>query len=304
VISFRYHLVSIVAVFLALALGIVVGTTALNGPITKDLRRQVNDAKKQRDTLATQVKTLQGQVDDAGQFAATYGDQLVAGSLKDQNVVAIVLPGATSDMQDGIAREVNAAGGKISGRVTLTKTYLDPSHGSGIVSLVTTAHPIGWTAPETNDAAALGGSLLAYVLLGHGSATDLTQVLAQFSELHMAETDGQGITPSKTVVVIGHGTMTAKDYAGQAELALVAALAKSDGHVVVAGDGDSATGGGLVSLVRSSNTQNATVSTIDNADNASGQVSAVLALAGASKGQVGHYGTGQGADTLYPAPSK
>ena len=41
VISFRYHLVSIVAVFLALALGIVVGTTALNGPITKDLRNQV-----------------------------------------------------------------------------------------------------------------------------------------------------------------------------------------------------------------------------------------------------------------------
>ena len=36
-ISFRYHIVSIVAVFLALALGIVVGTPALNGPITKDL---------------------------------------------------------------------------------------------------------------------------------------------------------------------------------------------------------------------------------------------------------------------------
>jgi hypothetical protein len=33
-------------------------------------------------------------------------------------------------------------------------------------------------------------------------------------------------------------------------------------------------------------------------------VSAVLALAGAAKGQVGHYGTGKGADALYPAPSK
>jgi hypothetical protein len=304
VISFRYHLVSIVAVFLALALGIVVGTTALNGPITKDLRRQVNDAKKQRDNLATQVKALQGQVDDAGQFAATYGDQLVAGSLKNQNVVAIVLPGATSDMQDGISREINAAGGKISGQVTLTKTYLDPSHGSAIVSLVTTAHPIGWTAPETNDAAALGGSLLSYVLLGHGSQTDIAQVLAQFSELHMIETNGQQLIPSKTVVVFGHGTMNAKDYASQSELALVSALSKAGGHVVVAGDADSATGGGLVAAVRSSNTANAGVSTIDNADNASGQISTVLSIAGADKGQVGHYGTGQGADALYPAPSK
>jgi hypothetical protein len=243
-------------------------------------------------------------VDDAGQFAATYGDQLVAGTLKDQNVVTVVLPGATSDMQDGIDREVNAAGGHVTAQVTLTKTYLDPSHGSAIVSLVTNAHPIGWTAPETNDAAALGGSLLSYVLLGQGSQADVTQVLAQFSELHMLETDGQSITPSKTVVVIGHGTVDTKDYASQAELALVGALAKGGGHVVVAGDAESDSGGGVVAAVRGSNTVNAAVSTIDNADNPSGQVSAVLALAGATKGQVGHYGTGKGADALYPAPAK
>ncbi|MFN2523414.1 MAG: copper transporter, partial [Mycobacteriales bacterium] len=39
IIDFRYHLVSIIAVFLALALGIVVGTTALNGGIVDTLRR-------------------------------------------------------------------------------------------------------------------------------------------------------------------------------------------------------------------------------------------------------------------------
>ncbi|MCW2530376.1 MAG: Copper transport outer membrane protein MctB, partial [Pseudonocardiales bacterium] len=36
-ISFRYHLVSIIAVFLACALGVVVGTTGLNGAILSDL---------------------------------------------------------------------------------------------------------------------------------------------------------------------------------------------------------------------------------------------------------------------------
>ena len=72
-ISFRYHIVSIVAVFLALALGIVVGTTALNGPVTSDLRHQVNGLKTDRSELADQVKALQGQVDTAGQFATTFG---------------------------------------------------------------------------------------------------------------------------------------------------------------------------------------------------------------------------------------
>jgi hypothetical protein len=304
VISFRYHIVSIVAVFLALALGIVVGTTALNGPITKDLRRQVNDAKKQRDSLAGQVKVLQGQVDDAGQFASTYGEQLVAGSLTGKNVVEIVLPGATSDMQDGIGREINAAGAKISGRLTITKTYLDASQSTGINTLATgSVRPITLNFPETNDAGQLGGAMLAYVLLGKGAPTDLTQVLGGFSELHMTSYDAD-ITPSTTVIVLGHGTLPSKDYGGGMELSLVAALAHYGGHVVVAGDTGSATDGGLVALVRDSQTDKAAVATVDDAESAYGQVSAVLALAAVTKGQVGHYGTEKGANALFPLPAK
>jgi hypothetical protein len=307
VISFRYHIVSIVAVFLALALGIVVGTTALNGPITKDLRNQVNDAKKQRDNLAAQNKALQGQVEDASQFAATYGSQLVAGSLKDKDVLEIVLPGATPEMADGVAEQVTAAGGRISGKVTITKAYLDPSRGAGIVSLATgSAHPIGWTAPETSNPDVLGGSLLAYVLLGKGQKTDLTQVLGGFAALHMVTVDGQDVTPAKTVVVLGHGAIPERDYSGTAELSLVSALSdpQSGGHVVVAGDKQSADDSGLVELVRDSKTVRATASTVDNADTAFGQVSAVLALSGVTNGLVGHYGTADGADALFPTPPK
>jgi hypothetical protein len=305
VISFRYHLVSIVAVFLALALGIVVGTTALNGPITKDLRNQVNSLKKQRDGLVAQVKTLQGQVDDAGQFASTYGSQLVTNSLTGAKVLEIVLPGATSGMQSGITRQVTAAGGKVSGRVTITSDYLDPGRGTGINSLATgPVHPIAWTAPETSDSGKLGGSLLAFVLLGKGQHTDLTQVLGGFSELHMISLDGGSVTPSTTVVVIGHGSLPANNYGGSAELSLVDALAHYGGHVVVAGDPASASGSGLVALVRGATADRSAVSTVDDANNAFGQVSAVLALAASAKGQTGHYGTGAGADALFPAPSK
>jgi hypothetical protein len=305
VISFRYHLVSIVAVFLALALGIVVGTTALNGPITKDLRNQVNDAKDQRDTLAAQNKELQGQIDDAAEFASTYGSQLVANTLAGKNVLEIVLPGATGDMQDGLSQQVNAAGGKVSGRLTITKAYLDPSGGAGIVSLATgDLRPYGWTAPETSNADELGGSLLAYVLLGHGQPTDLTQVLGGFAGLHMVTSDGSDITPSTTVLVLAHGGLRSKDYAGSAEQSLVSWLAKGGGPVVVAGNDTSANRGGLISLVRGSQDDRAAVSSVDNADNAFGQVSTVLALAGANKGLIGQYGTEQSADTLFPAPSK
>lgn len=302
-ISFRYHIVSIVAVFLALALGIVVGTTALNGPITKDLRNQVNDVKKQRDSLAVQVKTLQGQVDDAGQFASTYGSQLVNGALSGKSVVLVSLPGASSGMQDGISQQVAAAGGKIGGRLTITKDYLDQSQSSGISALATGPnHPIGLTLPETSDAGKLGGALLAYVLVGKGQRTDLRQVISGFSELHMVSQIGSDITPGTSVIVIGKGKLAANSYGAGAQLALVDALAHSGGKVVVAGDHTAAAGGGVVAQVRGESADRGAVSTVDDADSSFGHVSTVLALSGMLKGQAGHYGTEQGADALFPSP--
>lgn len=304
-ISFRYHIVSIVAVLLALALGIVVGTTALNGPITKDLRKQVNDAKHRRDALAVRVKALQGEVHQAGRFAATYGSQLLANTLADKTVLEIVLPGTGSHLIDGITSEINAAGGKVTGRVGITSAYLDPSGGAGVVSLATgSSRPVGWTAPETNKANELGASLLAYVLLGHGQPTDVTQVLGGFGGLHMVSSHGD-VTPATNVVVLAHGGLAADaGYAGTAEESLVSALAQAGGHVVVAGDTASASKNGLISLVRASKADRGKVSTVDDADSAFGQVSAVLALAGATQGLVGQYGTDESADALFPAPAK
>lgn len=304
-ISFRYHLVSIIAVFLALALGIVVGTTALNGPITTDLRKQVNLLKTDRTTLANQVKSLQRQVSDAGQFASSFGSQLVQGTLTKQNVVLIGLPGARTSIEDGIIKQIEAAGGTVSGHVELTDAYIDPRRSSDITSLVTSGiHPQGLTLPEVSDAGQLGGALLAYVLLGKGSATDVSQVLSGFAELHMVSNGGKKVTPSSTVVVVGSGALTSANYAAASELALVNALQHAGGHVVVAGDSGSATKAGIVASVRGPNGDKATVSTVDNADSAIGQVSTVLALADIRKSTVGHYGTAKTADALFPSPTK
>lgn len=302
-ISFRYHLVSLIAVFLALALGIVVGTTALNGPITTDLRKQVNTLKSDRTTLAQQVKLLQRQVGDAEQFASIYGGELVSGALNGQSVLMIGMPDAGASVQDSIARQIATAGGKVSGRVQLTNDYIDQRRGSDIATLATgPVHPVGLTLPETSDAGQLGGALLAFVLLGKGQPTDLSQVLGGFSELHMVNVSG-GVTPSTTVVIVGTGVLQNNDYGAKAELELVAALQQGGGHVLVAGDAASATRNGIVAGVRGPSGPKATVSTVDNADTAMGQVTSVLAVADVINSVVGHYGTGSGADALFPSPS-
>ena len=302
-ISFRYHIVSIVAVFLALAVGITVGTTALNGPVTSDLRKQVNTLKGERSTLDNQVTALQQQVDNAGQFASTFGAQLVAGKLKGKSLLIIGMPGVATGMQDGIAAQLSAAGAQITGRLQLAHDYIDQSGSASIATLATSGtQPIGLTYPATSDARELAAALLSYVLTDGGQPTDLRATLSAFSALHMISNDPKGIEPAKIVVVIGSGTVAKGAYAGQAELDLVTALQARGAQTVVAGDAGSATGDGVVSLVRSSPAK-AAISTIDNADTSFGQVSTVLALVDAQSGRVGQYGTAPGADALFPIPN-
>lgn len=303
-ITFRYHIVSLVAVFLALALGIVVGTTALNGPVTSDLRRQVDDLKKQRVDLAAQNKDLTGQVDASGQFITTFGSQIVADQLKDVPTLVIALPGTSTGMVDGIATLLSSAGAKITGRLELTSAFTDPAQGESLRTLATgAAHPVSLTLPPTDDDRVVGAALLAYVAVGNGQVTDLKTVLSGLSGLHMITSDPAAIEAAKNVVVVGNGSHPNGSYAGAAELDLVTQLIKAEAKVVVAGDAGTANADGIVASVRSG-TASSAVSTVDNANTAAGQVSTTLALADVINSDVGQYGTAKGATALFPTTSK
>lgn len=302
-ISFRYHVVSLIGVFLALALGIVVGTTALNGPITTDLRHQVDALKNDRASLADQLKTAQGQLGDSQKFAAEYGPAIVNNALKDKNVILLGMPGADDGTKDALAKEIGVAGGKVTGRVQLTGDYVDPKRAGDLTSLAVNVHPLGLTLPQTNDAGAVAGSLLAYVLLGKGQQSDLRQVLSGLAELHMLKVESSDVAPATTVLVVGGGSEPTGDAGAKTQLATVTELENAGGHVVVAGDAASANGGGLIALVRTDEVDKGSVSTVDDADTAMGQVSTVLALAQVDK-RVGHYGTGNNSDALFPEPNK
>src|SRR5581483_2308611 len=108
--------------------------------------------------------------------------------------------------------------------------------------------------------------------------------------LHMISVSGS-ITPSSIVVVVGTGAMASGDYGAKSELSLVNALQRAGGHVVVAGDADSATQAGIVAEVRNSNAVRSSVSTVDDADGPIGQVTTVLALVDAIQANYGQYGT-------------
>lgn len=301
-ISFRYHIVSIVAIFLAFALGIAVGTAALNGAVTDNLRDQVNSLRDQRDSLRTDVSALEKRVADQDGFANLYGADIISGALTGKTVAVIQTPGASSEAVDGVVAQVAVAGGRVTGQIEITSDYLDPARAVDIRALATgPAHPVGLQLPATDDAGALGGSLLAYVLVGSPTDGDISQVLAGFATLQMVKVTGDTVTPADLAIMVTGGTA---EESGVAMLVALASAVDSQGDgAVVAGDSASAGEGGVVAAVRDDASASRSISTVDDADTAIGRLTVILALAEQDAGGAGHYGTAAGADAIAPEPN-
>ena len=127
VIDFRYHLVSIVAIFLALAIGIVIGTAALNGPVTKALQKGNASLNAALSNERAQNAALGQQVGAAGTFAQDAAPQLLAHLLDEQRVVVIEAPGSSGAVDSGVIAVLHQAGATISGQVQLQDKFFDTS---------------------------------------------------------------------------------------------------------------------------------------------------------------------------------
>jgi hypothetical protein len=91
VVSFRYLVVTVVSIFLALALGILAGTTVLDQGLVKNLRSNTRDAERR-------AKALQREMADLDAFAALAVPRLVHGRLAHRDVVLV-----TDDNTDATA---------------------------------------------------------------------------------------------------------------------------------------------------------------------------------------------------------
>ncbi|HEX4726920.1 MAG TPA: copper transporter [Jatrophihabitans sp.] len=302
-ISFRYHLVSVIAIFLAIALGVVVGTSALNGAVVGDLRRQVSDLKSSDSAAASQARALQGQAGNADLLAQTFGAKIAGAALAKVPVVLLGAPGASKSMKDAIASEITAAGGTVAARLQLSNDFIDPKRANEIRSLVTTMVLPGLQLPTTGDQGALAGALLGFVLLGHGQSTELAQALASFSTLNMLKAESGNPGSGKALVLVAPGSRPAGDLGAAALQSFATEVALIGGPTVVAGDRQSTTAAGLVAELRGNDAAKKALSTVDDAGSALGNLTVVLTLSDALAGRKGSYGVAAGVDALLPGVS-
>jgi hypothetical protein len=166
VIDFRYHLVSIVAIFLALTVGVVLGTAALNGPLTAGLRKSVAALHHEYENLQAKNQSLRQQIQSDQQFAQVAEPVLLSHLLTGQRVVLVAAPGAPSQVTDPVSQALTQAGAKITGRVDVQPKFFDTSSSTGATLGLLTQQltPVGTTL-RSGTKQAQAGQLIASAIL-------------------------------------------------------------------------------------------------------------------------------------------
>jgi hypothetical protein len=305
VINFRYHVVSLTAVFLALAIGLVVGTAALNGPAADALNENINALRKSNQQYRDQIASMQKEQSRKDDFVSESAPYLLTGKLASRRVVVVVLP-AGRDYVKGISTQLTAAGAKITGTVALNDKFTDPENSTELMKLSEQAIPATVQAtslPSNSDADETASALLAAVLMDRTHAVtsaDMNAVLTAFNKSGYLSVDGK-VTEAAEAVVMVSGMPYTDTAASDKNNNVQTTVVQFDkaGPIVVAGvlGGD----GNVITGVREDPALVKTVSTVDDAATAQGQVvSALAAWEQLVQGKTGQYGVGSGATSLMP----
>jgi Copper transport outer membrane protein, MctB len=124
VISLRYHIVSLVAVFLALALGIVVGSTVLQEGTLSALRATSQEVRQQSEENRTENLALKQDIARLETFGAAVLPQLVQNRLKGRPVVLVDTDKVDGGMREGVRKVLEDAGAEVDGQITFADERL------------------------------------------------------------------------------------------------------------------------------------------------------------------------------------
>jgi hypothetical protein len=327
VIDFRYHLVSIVAVFLALAIGIVLGSTELQGPTYNFLSHTTAKLQNQLDQASSQRDAAQQQVSEDELYAQAVEPAVLRDLLTGQRLLIVTEPGAQSSVVSGIMTAASDAGAKVTGQINLASKFFDTS-GTTQDSLNTTTQAVAQTANITLNTSATyqqqAAQLIASEILttsagstsagspgsqsaGGDQAVNAGTMLQAYAESQFLSTTGQPATPATLAIVVTPQNAPSDGNADQLDQVLIPVvqeLAAKSSATVVVGSSSGSGAGSPIAVLRSNNVSNQ-VSTVDDADLVSGQTVAIQALAARlTTGKVGSYGfTANGATAIAPSPA-
>lgn len=299
-INFRYHLVSLIAVFLALAIGVVLGAGPLQARIARTVQTPAS-AVAQAESQALQDARYQAELDGKGVTAIAQA--ITPNFLQGANVVTVALPGTDSADVTSVRDSLTRAGAKLAGAVSLTENWdlqgmEEYRH--------TLANPLSSrmsNIPKDATPDDVLGYAIVQVLTSNGAERDIAaEILTdEKTPIMTYEEDPRG--EAHAIVVIGP-RKTAQNLISDDEHAVLRSVASWNGlaraiatapksGVVI---GDAQLPDSMLSQIRALKVP---VTTIDQVGTQSANLSLVVALPSATA-QERAFGFGEGATSVFP----
>jgi hypothetical protein len=300
--------ISLAAVFVALAIGVVLGSGAFSGTLASGLRGDKGDLEKHIGTISDENTALAERLSAAGQFDTQMAPRMVRDALAGKSVVLFRTPAAHGDDVDAVSRLIGQAGGSVTGTIALTSEFVGANSAEKLRSVVNSSILPAGTQLNTAlvDQGSQAGDLLGIALLINrdpkivpvdDEARDA--VLSALRDTGFL-TYAQRLVPANAVVIVTGGAL-ADDSGNQGSTVarFAAALAPHGSGTVLAGGDGSATGVAAVAVTRADPGMAGAVTTVDDIGNESGRITTVLAVQAMIGGAPpGKYGTGPGAASI------
>jgi hypothetical protein len=282
VFDFRYHAVSLAAVLVALAVGVLLGVAIGDAGLVSSAEKQV------RSSLRDDVRSAQGKEKEATQalsqeqrYSAASYPFVVAGRLQGVRVGLLFLGEPDEAIAADVRNALEGSGAKLAGTLSLreppnTEALAANSGGGRFAALGTTPALLAPFARTIGAQLILGGALLA-------------------SEANALFTTRAGSLGPFDVIVVARVPRVLKEAAAVntnlLENGLMAGMVKTRSSIVGVQSSDTVPTQVVWYRARD-------LSSVDNIEQTAGQAALVLALAGAQ----GSFGVGPDVGALLPGP--
>jgi hypothetical protein len=315
VIDFRYHLVSIVSIFLALAVGIVLGAGPLKEDIGNRLTQQMTALRAEKTQLRTDLDTARRGASARDTYSSAVAPTIMKNQLTGKTVALVVAPGADADLVKDTTASLVSAGAKVGSTVTLTDAWADPvkrtfrntlaNQLAGLLNV-----PLG-TSPDQLAATVLTRAILVGKDPSREPPTSsASSALDGLKAGDLVKVAPEQIVRSSSVVFLAGPVKGSTQLDTDARLSAYVQLVRSLGAgglgavvATVSNTTDLTLSGELVAAVRKDADVVKVASTVDDADLPMGQATIVLALAQEHAGGGGQYGLAADAKAVAPDPA-
>jgi hypothetical protein len=283
--GFKYHAVTVSAIFIALTIGLVLGSVFVS---PRFARRQEIAITNLQHTLNNDIEEKSRQIREYQESLKTITPMALQGKLAHASI-ALIQTGDYAEASNSANDALQMAGARLIVHLTLAPTFNKPDE--ELNSILARLHNRDDRFPLTR--LALADQMASLLAHGDSLSSPFLPVLEQEGFLHLTPEDTYSLSVRYAVFVIGNRS-SASLRPARVDAALIRALQKQ-GITVIACEPQDA----LTSDIPAYHALNLEVSTVDNVDTDIGRIALVLALLG----EKGDYGVKPTANHLLPAQS-